>query len=167
MEWRQKYISQFLSLVTLSTTLNISNLLKEYSKIFQLWDSLVQEPLCWRPSGKCRCPITTTLSHGVELFWYPTWLKSFPYTMQQNCAPERGTYVCCKVVTFQTVVQNITCSSYFWSCVAQTRYAHNPLEVRNLTGISVKLGALCYKMVIFQIGWIFIVFSTENPVFKC
>ena len=72
--------------------------------------------------------------------------------MQQNCAPEIGTYVCCKEVTFQTAVQNTKHSSYFWSFVAQTRYPHNPLEVGNQTEINVKLCALHYNMLIFQVG---------------
>jgi hypothetical protein len=157
MEWQQKCTAQFLRLVMLGTTINISNLLKKYSKIFQLWNSLAQQPLCWRQSGKCRCPVTATVPNGTEFFWHPTWLKSFPYIMQQNCAPERGTYICRKEVTSQTAVQNTTCSSHFWSSVARTRYAHMPLEVGNLTGINVNLSALCYIMVIFQMGWICII----------
>jgi hypothetical protein len=34
--------------------------------------------------------------------------------------------------------------------VAQARYPHNPVDVGNLAGITVKLGALSFKMVIFQ-----------------
>jgi len=86
-------------------------------------------------------------SFGVQLQ-----VKSFPYTMQQNFAPETGTYVFCKEVTFQTAVQNTTCSSYFEVLWLRQDILITHERWGNLTGINVKLGASHNRKVIFQMG---------------